>query len=526
MRSFAYPKLALTQLRSLNPGSFHAAQMRIYFSEMVLFLGNGIMTPDPMLFKRIRHLSLALIVSGALNIGVLSLLLYWVLRERPPTPYYELKPASSEQQQIPLADQRGCAEMIAQLSQLSFSQLVSCLSHVQLIENGYAERDLALACLMAFHHFDIQRALPKNAQPQQKRFLAWKPKGQEVAIPLFVYPDLTQQQFDALIQFAKKERWPLTAEGLFLLLKNQKANNSFDDHLIETFVLTREFWTVELLFNRSEQRASRLEILTVLLEGDWSLLKQFVDQQRQLHDSSDARRQKFLLDYVKAGSSSAAMLLLKTDWDFAAKKLDDQQVLAILQLMPLNLPDGIIFAKEMLTSPRSTKVWRQASQWLYMQAGEQMPIKWTHHAALVRFVPEKASTELISKLPAAPAPIATPLPLVRAKTTRATPIQPDASPKSMSIVAQASPPKPSQVTKKLSSASSTKKEGSSASAKTLIYIVKEGDSLWKISQRFGVKVDEIKKLNGLKSDILRVGMILKLPKSSEASSSTKTKNSG
>jgi hypothetical protein len=28
----------------LNPGSFHAAQMRIYFSEMVLFLGNGIIS--------------------------------------------------------------------------------------------------------------------------------------------------------------------------------------------------------------------------------------------------------------------------------------------------------------------------------------------------------------------------------------------------------------------------------------------------------------------------------------------------
>src|SRR5262249_51953030 len=159
-----------------------------------------------------------------------------------------LKPASSEQQQIPLADQRGCAEVLAHLSQLSFPQLVSSLAHVQLIENGYAERDLALACLMAFHHFDIQRALPKNGQPQQKRLLAWKPTGQENAITLVVYPDLTQEQFDVLIQFAKMERWPLTAEGLFLHLKDQKEKNVFDDHLVETFVLTPEFWTVELLF--------------------------------------------------------------------------------------------------------------------------------------------------------------------------------------------------------------------------------------------------------------------------------------
>jgi hypothetical protein len=36
-RNWVNIKSILTQLRSLNPGSFHAAQMRIYFSEMVLF---------------------------------------------------------------------------------------------------------------------------------------------------------------------------------------------------------------------------------------------------------------------------------------------------------------------------------------------------------------------------------------------------------------------------------------------------------------------------------------------------------
>lgn len=467
------------------------------------------MMSDSTLFtRRIRHLSLALIVSGALNIGVLSLLLYWVLREHPPTPYCELKPASVEQQQIPLADQRGCAELLAQLSQLSFPQLVNCLSHAQLIENGYAERDLALACLMAFHYFDIQRALPKNAQPQQTRFLAWKPKGREAAISLIVYPDLTQPQFDALIQFAKTERWPLTAEGLFLLLKDQKKNRSFDDHLMETFLLTPEFWTVELLFNRSGQRASKQEILTVILEGNWILLTQFVDQQRQVHDSSDARRQKFLLDYVKAGSPSAAILLLKMDWDFVVKKLDDQQMLAILQVMPPTFSEGIVFAKEMLVSPRSTQVRRQASQWLYMQVGEQMPVEWTHHAALVRFVPEKAFTEIVSKPSAAPNPIAPSLPLVRVKAAKATPMKLDAPSAPIPIIVQASSNTISKATQK----PSTKKQASLTPDKMLIYVVKEGDSLWKIAQRFSIKVDEIKKLNGLKSDTLKVGMVLKLPK--------------
>jgi LysM repeat protein len=271
------------------------------------------MTTDSSLFvKKIRHLSLALIISGALNMGVLSALLYWTLRERPPTPYCELKPASYEQQQVPLADLRGCKEMLTHLSRLSFPQLVNSLSRTQLVENGYTERDLALACLITFHHFDIQRALPKNAQPRQQRFLTWKPDGHQPPVTLVFYPHLTQQHFNAIIQFAKTERWPLTAEGLFSLLKKQKKEQ-WDANLVETFMLAPEFWTVELLFNRSGQQVDKQDLLLLLLEGEWSDLKQFVDQQRQRHDQSEARRQKFLLDYIKAGSPSAAKLLQKTD---------------------------------------------------------------------------------------------------------------------------------------------------------------------------------------------------------------------
>lgn len=471
------------------------------------------MTPDPSLFiKRIRHLSWALMMSGALNIGVLSLLLYWVLKESPPTPYFELKPASSEQQQLPLADQRGCAEVLAQLSQLSLSQLVGCLSHTQLVENGYAERDLALACLIAFHHFDIQRALPRNAQPQQKRLLAWKPKGQQTTIMLSVYPDLTQNQFDSLIQFAKTERWPLTSAGLFLQLKRQKEKNAFEDHLLETFFLTPEFWTIELLFNRLEQRASRREILAVLLEGNWELLQQFVDQQRQLHDVSDARRQKFLLDYLKEGSSAAASLLLKTEWDFAVKKLDDQQVIAVLQLIPISLGEGMLFAKEMMISPRSANVWRQAAQWLYMQAGEVMPNNWTHQAALARFISEKTPVAFIPESPNISISANSSTSLGRNTTAnKGVSSESHTLPASRSITqTDQKQSAPIKLTKSLAS-----KKSERLNNKPIIYVVQKGDSLWKISKRFGVKVDEIKDSNHLKTDTLKPGAVLKIPRSSE-----------
>lgn len=44
-----------------------------------------------------------------------------------------------------------------------------------------------------------------------------------------------------------------------------------------------------------------------------------------------------------------------------------------------------------------------------------------------------------------------------------------------------------------------------------VYQVKKGDSLWKISQNYKVNVEEIKKINGLTGNLLHIGQSLKLP---------------
>jgi hypothetical protein len=413
--------------------------------------------------KKIRYLSQALIVSGVLNVSILSLWLYWVLRERPPTPYCELKPASREQQQIPLADFRGGGEVLAQFVDLSFTELIDYLSHTQLVENGYAERDLALAYLVTFHHFDIHRALGQEIYPYQKRLLMWKPKTEQTSVPLILYPGLTEQQFNLLIQFVKKERWPLTSEGMFLLLKKQSVQAQLDPDLVETFMLTPEFALAEWLFNRPEPQVEKSQILATLLEADWDLLKQFVGQQKQLHDPSHARRQKFLLDYVKAKSPSAAMILLQTEWDFAVKKLDDRQAIEVLQLIPVTSPEGSRFAKEMLLSPRSLNVWKQASRRLYLESKEPMPQRWDYQTALARFAPEKLKTETVS------------------------------TPPSHVVQAPKEKKKPPAPTKQRS------------------YVVQEGDSLWKISRHFKVSVETLKSSNGLQSDAIKPGVVLKIP---------------
>lgn len=53
------------------------------------------------------------------------------------------------------------------------------------------------------------------------------------------------------------------------------------------------------------------------------------------------------------------------------------------------------------------------------------------------------------------------------------------------------------------------------------YIVQKGDTLWGISRKYGMTVDDLKKLNGLKSDIIRPGQKLRVKKASNQQSQPK-----
>jgi LysM repeat protein len=442
-----------------------------------------------------RRLVVVLILSGFLNVFLLTLIFYWIQQENQLASYCSLSPSTEQFQQPPLiTTHHRNSEVIRHFRTQSFAQLKANLANKELVEEGYTQRDLALAALVAFHHFDVDRALSACPPVQQRRLAYGKYSDGRVAEAI-VYPGLSEKQYASIVDFAATERWPLTTRGLFLALKRGKE----DPFLADAFYMTQEFIAVEALFGTCSIVPERHELLEALLQGEWSMFAGLFGHQRVLHDLSITKRQGFLMDYIIHGSKAAAYLMLKSDGDFALRRLDDGQVIKLLQLLDTQRVESERFALGLLTSSRTDAVWKEAARCLYRYAGEIMPENCHHHAALARFIPQYAPVSIAesvfkeSNFKGPEAPVTPPIvaqPVVLAQAASSTPKGSFKLPKMQT---------PGSVI-------------SGSKEKDSLYIVQEGDSLWKISRRFNVDIDCLKSHNRLDSDMLRTGKPLRIPK--------------
>jgi hypothetical protein len=391
-----------------------------------------------MLTKKFRFLTLALIFSGTINIGLIAAFSYFMIQD---TPVIMARTAKNE---IAVTNN----QIFSSMTRLTFRELVSFLTNRELVEEGYTKRDLAIAALVSFHHFNIDKAL--SGRPSQVRTFILPDKQ---TIELF--PGLTEDQFEAIIRFAYQEKWPLNAKGLFFLLQSQ--NKSRDESLEQAFMLTPEFCAVQLLFQKTEAPEEPQSLLNLISEGSWDLLTKFTNEQSHTLEFSVDRRRSLLLNYLSLRSPTAAQILLRSDFTFALKRLEDRSILDLLSLLKRQTEEGTQFCLELLRSPRSDAIWQAAAMTLYAYVGEMPVLPIDAKAVLARFSPEaKPEMKLVAKAKNEPALVA-----------------PTTSPR--------------------------------------FHIVKDGESLWKISRQYKVKVEEIVKLNELEKDALFPGMTLKLP---------------
>jgi len=221
---------------------------------------------------------------------------------------------------------------------------------------------------------------------------------------------------------------------------------------------------------------TKMEIAKLITEGNWEILTQFVEQQRQNHDLSEERRRQVLLEYIKLNSDSAAEFIIRLDKDYVLKKMDDAQILTILHLLTAKTKENEDFVKTLLVGPHSEQVWQNAASLLYRYADEKKPEVWNYEQIVTRFT--TPSTKKMFQpfshvnLPAQPTPVKNKPLITEKKTVSKNPLNKN---------------------------------------KIISYKVQKGDTLWKISQKFKVKIEKIREMNHLNSDSIKQGTLLKIP---------------
>ncbi len=414
--------------------------------------------------KKFRKMTFAIIFSGALNIGLLAAFIFFMLQERQATlsvsrPFFPSLKGDKKNGEATIA------QLFASMEKLSFRELVSFLTNRDPVEEGYTKRDMAVAALAAFHYFNLEKAL--SSTPAQKRVFQISDSEK-----IEIYPGLNDEQFEAIIRYAYQEKWPLTAKGLFRLLQNGRSTNAGarEESLEQAFLVTPEFHSLQVLFQKTDSPQPPHVLLDLSCEGNWDLLERFSREQSQMLDLSIDKRRRLLLSYLSLHSPSAAQLLLRTDFVFALKKLEDKGILDLISLLKNKSEESERFCVELLRSPRSDAVWQAAAIRLYGYVGESLSEPLNPKEALARFgsVPQQPAQECLS-------------------------VQTGQS------GAQAA----------VSAASAT--QPAPANPATLFHIVKEGENLWKIARQYKIKVDELVSSNQLEKDRLYPGMTLKIP---------------
>ncbi|MFI5333922.1 MAG: LysM peptidoglycan-binding domain-containing protein [Chlamydiales bacterium] len=404
--------------------------------------------------SKTRKLTQMLIISGTLNIALLATFVYSLVKNNQVAVPIALEPIAMEKGAFRVANE----QLLQAYSLLPFSDLLLRLEGKELVEDGYTTRDLALACLVAFHHFNVERALGGGAL--QKRYIPFRSSDNQEQIPLTIFPGLADFQYEAIQHFARSEKWPFTPQGLFFEIQRTLER---DPTLLEAFYLTPHFHTVNLLFTRSGFRIDKKLLVEMLAQGSWTTLNNFTEEQRRAQDLSPEKCRQFLVSYIEGRSPLAARVLLEIDLEFVSKRLGDFQLLTLFDLLPLNAPNVAPLAKELIVSPRCDAIWKRAASLLYTIAAEPVPEPYDHLRTLERF-----AAHALPPLPIPPPP------------RPFTPIS--------SAEPQAKPAKGRRV-----------------------HTIQVGDSLWKIAKKYKVTVEALKRQNRLESEKLRIGKQLEIP---------------
>ena len=314
--------------------------------------------------KKAKWLTQALIISGTLNIGLLSTFIYFAMSENKSSLSFasETKPTKAE-----LSKNLGIQDLLTQYSNFSFQDLLLRLANSDHVESGFTRRDLALSCLVRFHHFNLERAL--GGLTLQKREVSFTHNPDNESITLTIFPGLADYQYQAIVHYAKTEKWPLTSQGLYFELQSTKP--PYDPSLLEAFYLTPEFHFISLLFSKTGINLKKEHLATLLSQSDWGAITEVTHHLRMNGEFTLDERRHFLLQLCEQKSRLAAKIIIEIDQEYLLKSLDNERILSLCTLLgdKTNPP----FLRSLLQSLRDDEVWKKAAAILYEQAAEDVP---------------------------------------------------------------------------------------------------------------------------------------------------------
>ncbi len=357
--------------------------------------------------KKVRLLVQVLILSAALNALLIGLFFYFLVRESPLHFAYAPKKVTVVKKE-PLD-----SESLNSLRSKSYDSLIALLEDRREAKEGYLVRDFALAALYTYHHFDPYRGLQKSSLETCR----WE--------ELTFFFHLSDAEFEQLLAFNERERYPFTLEGLFKQLESSPDDRDLLAHLCQT----PPFLQLQTLFNRTGLPIQKGTLLKMVSEGGWHPLADFDSEQKMACDFSARSRQRLLVNYLESGSKTAAYLLLITDPDFALKQLTDRQAHCLIELLDTRTQEAVGFLTRLAGSPRDENLIEKAEKRL-IAFGQKRPA-------------------FLDKPPAAPDP--------------------------------------------------------------RVHVIARGESLWLIAKKYHVSLEELKRYNQLKTDVLQPGKTLKIP---------------
>lgn len=379
-----------------------------------------------------------LILSGGLNLALLATFFYFLIRDNPL--HFSFPPV------VEKIEKHAPPSLLPKLTAATYEQLLQLLSDKRIVEEKYKVRDFALGTLATYHDFDVTRALKRGKLSQIKWVFG------ENSFSLF--PGLADEDFRHLQLFAMQERWPFTTQALFRAIAEGKADLS----LQVFFCHSPEFLVFETLFARTHVPLQKGVLLKMALEGGWDKLQAFYEEQEAGCDLGDARRQKLLVDYLEAGSKTAAYVLLLTDPSFALNDLDDRRVCILMSLLTTKTSEAQLYVQKIVELPRSEAVRNQAMKTLSSYLGDEVAGRFVVKPGKGVGEPGKGVGEPgIGEL----------RPVFRER-------------------APASPP-------------------------PQLHIIQPGESLWLISKKYQVPVEALMQANQLQSPVIRPGATLKIP---------------